>query len=225
LAEGETEVGWSVPLHWLGEYLNKVALTVLDLTQECLHELSAMQRWQTELLGTLHRIITKDVDTTVDSTAQEWSDMLEREAKAMHKANQSRFNFLKRLHLSANDHMGISIQMEDSDDEEEEERLQRGIEKARQMLKTKPANEGNLAEGAADAGRGVKTSADDGRDLETSAKLIRGEITSADDAEGSTASTDEADSGKTSADEGSHDMDVDESAKDDPKVKMESEEP
>ena len=89
-----------------------------------------MQRRQTELLGMLHRIITKDVDTAVDSMAQEWSDMLEREAKAMHKANQSRFNFLKRLRSSANDHMGISIEMEDSYDEEEEETLQRGIEKA-----------------------------------------------------------------------------------------------
>jgi len=172
----------------------------------------------------LHHIITKDVDTAVDSMAQEWSDMLERKAKAMHKANQSRFNFLKQLRPSANDHMGISIQMEDSDDKEEEETLQRGIEKARQMLKTKPANEDNISEEVADAGRGVKMLADHGRDLAMSAKLIRGETTSA-DAEGSTALTDEGDGGKMLADEGSHDMDIDESAEDDRKVKMESEEP
>ena len=38
-------------IRWQGEYLNKVTLSVLELTQEHLHELSAVQRRQTELLG------------------------------------------------------------------------------------------------------------------------------------------------------------------------------
>jgi len=59
---GEAVGTRSDTIHWQGEYLNKVALSVLELTQERLHELSAVQRRQTELLGMLHWIITKDVE-------------------------------------------------------------------------------------------------------------------------------------------------------------------
>jgi len=122
--------------------------------------------------------------------------------------------------------MRISLEMESqSYDEEEEENLHRGIEKAQQMLKTRLATAQNIAEGSADAGRDVKTLADDAKHSAMSAKHARDQTTSADDAKGSTASTDEGEGCKMLANGESSDMDIDESAKDDPKVKMESEEP
>ena len=140
-----------------GEYLNRVALAVLDLTQERLFELSALQRRQTELLALLHRLMTRDVGAPVFSSREEWSKMLEREATAMHEANESRFQFLESLRNTSMHHAGIEVEMElQGEYVEEGENLHRRVEEARRMLK-KPATEENIAEASADVG---KTSAD-----------------------------------------------------------------
>ena len=208
-----------------GEYLNKVALAVLDLTQERLFELSAVQRRQTELLATLHRLITRGVGAAVLSPPEEWSEMLEREARAMHEANESRFQFLELLRSTAMDHAGIEVEMESQGEYVEEgENLQRRVEEARRMLK-KPATQENIAEGSEDGGKSsankathaatsaseanvAATSANAGKVTATSAdianvaqKLAEDMPTSADDAEGETASADEGEDGKVSADE------------------------
>ena len=79
----------------------------------------------------LHWVISRDVDTAADSSPKEWCDMLEREAKAMHKANRSHFNFLKELCESALGQMGITIELELQDeDNEEEKKLNRAVKKA-----------------------------------------------------------------------------------------------
>jgi hypothetical protein len=215
-----------------GEYLNKVTLTVLDLTQERLFELSAVQHRQTELLAALHGLMTRDVGVVVLSLSDEWREMLEREARAMHEANESHFRFLDSLRSSFMDHHGIEVEIESQGEYVKEgEDLQWRVEEAQRMLK-KPAIEENIAKGSADVGKTSANkathsarSADNAKVTTTSATHAEDTSTSADDAEGETVSAEEGDTGKASADEDLSDMDVDKSDEEDPKVKRESDKP
>jgi len=131
-----------------GEFLNKVALTVLDLTQERLIELSALQHRQTELMATLQRIMTRDVGASLLGSGEEWREMMKQEARAMHEVNESRFQFLNSLCYTVVDHAGIQVDMESQEYMEEGEHLRQRVEEAQRMLK-KPATGESIAEDSA----------------------------------------------------------------------------
>ena len=157
------------------DFFNEVALGILDLTQERLNEVSALQRRQNELLATLLRLNTNGQNSPLDGpredfvTSPGWADMLEREAKAMHQANQSCFNFINKVRLGASRHCGADAALMNEMDDQQRDHIQNLLEEARGMVTGEVAarTESDMEVDSSDIeGPTVKMEPDEGNVLE-----------------------------------------------------------
>jgi hypothetical protein len=128
-------------------YFHTVALDLLEQTKERFNEVAALQRRQNELLVILLRLHSEGQNSPLDGPvdnvifAPEWADMLEREARAIHDANHSRFQFLNRLRLSSTYHRGADPVHLNTMNERAEARIQSLLEQARGMLQEDDARQ------------------------------------------------------------------------------------